>query len=116
MGAVYLAERADREYDRQVAIKLAPPDVAGSAGRLLRFRMERQILANLDHPNISSMLDGGITETGVPYLVMEYVDGLPIDAYCRTNGLPLVRAHRAVLHGLRRRRVRASQSGDPSRY
>jgi hypothetical protein len=89
MGAVYLAERADRQFDRQVAIKLAPADMAGSAGRLLRFRMERQILANLDHPNIASMLDGGITEDGLPFLVMEYVEGRPIDEYCGANALSI---------------------------
>jgi len=81
MGYVYLAERADREYEQLVAIKtinlgLATPTIAE------RFRQERQILANLDHPNIARLLDGGRTEAGVPYLVMEYIDGESILDYC----------------------------------
>jgi len=56
---------------------------------LLRFSVETQTLANLNHPNSARLLDGGITADGSPYLVMEYVDGVPIDDYCRENGLPL---------------------------
>jgi serine/threonine protein kinase len=81
MGAVYLAERDDQEYRKKVAIKLVRGD-ADSASVVRRFRQERQILAELDHPNIARLLDGGTTEDGVPYFVMEYVEGVPIDAYC----------------------------------
>lgn len=98
MGTVYLAERADRQYRRKVAIKLVRADIA--ADRVLeRFRAERQILANLDHPNIARMMDGGISDSGWPYLVMEYVEGTPIDAYCRDHSLSIrdcVRLFRTV--------------------
>ncbi len=81
MGDVYLAERADEEYQQQVAIKLVRSGVFSRQvqGRL---RMERQILATLQHPNIARLLDGGRAPDGTPYLVMEYIDGEPIDAYC----------------------------------
>jgi non-specific serine/threonine protein kinase/serine/threonine-protein kinase len=85
MGAVYLAERADGAYEQQVAVKLIR---SGALGReaLGRFRRERQILAWLNHPKIARLLDGGVTEAG-PYLVMEYVEGTPIDAHCDAHGL-----------------------------
>ncbi|MCG8455536.1 MAG: serine/threonine-protein kinase [Holophagales bacterium] len=81
MGAVYLAERADRSFHKQVALKVVKPGaiLPELAGRL---REERQILAGLEHPNIARLLDGGNTEDGRPYLVMEYVEGEPIDRYC----------------------------------
>lgn len=79
MGTVYLAVRADEEFDRQVALKLVG---MGSAATIVRrFRAERQILAHLDHPNISKLLDGGTTEDGRPYFVMDFVEGRPIDEY-----------------------------------
>ncbi len=82
MGVVYLAARADDQFERRVAIKLLHPG-ADSGGLIERFRNERQILAHLDHPNICRLFDGGVTELGEPYLVMEYVRGaLPIDEYC----------------------------------
>ncbi len=74
MGAVWLAERADGEYEQRVAIKLIRSALAGGAMRE-RFLNERQILAGLRHPNIAQLLDGGTTEDGAPYLVMEYVEG-----------------------------------------
>ena len=81
MAAVFLAVRADDEYRKQVAIKLVPPGL--DSGELLsRFRNERQTLAGLDHPNIVRLLDGGSTSEGVPFLVMDYVEGSPIDEYC----------------------------------
>jgi serine/threonine-protein kinase len=86
MGAVYLGRRADEEYDQQVAVKLLHPGLA-SAGLARRFRSERQILARLDHPNIAKLLDGGTTEDGQPYLVMELIAGVRIDAYCDEHGL-----------------------------
>jgi non-specific serine/threonine protein kinase/serine/threonine-protein kinase len=87
MGTVYLAERADEVYQKKVAIKVIRTEGAGSESILQRFRNERQILASLEHPNIARLLDGGSTETGLPYLVMEYVDGLPIQAYCEKHQL-----------------------------
>ena len=83
MGTVYLAARADQLYEQHVAIKLMHAGFAPKQSMRLRFSAERQILANLNHPNIARLLDGGITEDGLPYLVMEYVDGIPIDMYCR---------------------------------
>ncbi len=86
MGAVYLAVRDDDEFNKQVAIKLVWPGF-DSAEVIKRFRQERQILANLDHPNIARLLDGGTTEEGWPYVVMEYVDGVPITDYCNEHRL-----------------------------
>ena len=86
MGRVYLAARADDLYQQQVAIKLMHAGFAQRQRVLLRFGAERQILANLNHPNIARLLDGGV-EDGLPYLVMEYVDGVAIDEYCRKNAL-----------------------------
>lgn len=86
MGEVYRAVRADGEYDKQVAIKLIR---IGLDTRELvdRFRHERQILATLDHPNIARLLDAGTTEDGIPYLVMELIEGTPIDQYCDKKAL-----------------------------
>jgi non-specific serine/threonine protein kinase/serine/threonine-protein kinase len=84
MGAVFRAVRVDDEYRKEVAIKLAKEGFR-SGFAFERFRVERQILAALDHPNIARLLDGGRTEEGFPYLVMELVDGVPIDAYCDAN-------------------------------
>lgn len=81
MGAVYLAVRADDEYQKRVAIKVVQHDL-GNPEVLRRFRNERQILAGLDHPYIARLLDGGTTPDGMPYVVMEYVEGDPIDRYC----------------------------------
>lgn len=86
MGTVHLAVRADEAYRKQVAVKLLRRGM-DSDELVRRFRSERQILANLDHPNITKLLDGGSTESGRPYLVMEYVDGIPIDAYCDQHQL-----------------------------
>jgi len=81
MGAVWLATRYDKEYKKQVAIKMVKRGM-NSQEILRRFRTERQVLANLDHPNIARLIDGGSTPDGLPYLVMEYVEGTPIDQYC----------------------------------
>jgi non-specific serine/threonine protein kinase/serine/threonine-protein kinase len=81
MGEVYRAIRADGQYTKEVAIKLVRGGL-DSASVLQRFRNERQILASLDHPNIARLLDGGTTEDGIPYLVMELVEGVSIDSYC----------------------------------
>jgi serine/threonine-protein kinase len=88
MGSVFLAERDDEQFRQEVAVKLVPPEV-DSEEVVRRFRAERQILASLGHPGIARLLDGGVAEDGRPYLVMEYVDGEPIDAYCDRRSLPL---------------------------
>jgi eukaryotic-like serine/threonine-protein kinase len=88
MGTVYLAERSDGEFIQRVALKTLNSDVDQESAFLARFAAERQILANLSHPNIARLLDGGRDDRGVPYLVMEYVDGgKSIDGYCRHHGL-----------------------------
>ena len=86
MGEVYGAERADGQYDQQVAIKFVRAGY-DTAAIVERFRNERQVLASLDHPNIARLLDGGTTEDGIPYLVMELIEGTPIDQYCQTHQL-----------------------------
>ncbi len=86
MGAVYLARRADASFDKLVAIKLLKRGWT-SAAEVRRFRIERQILADLEHPSIAKLLDGGSTPGGQPYLVMEYVEGEPLDLYCERRGL-----------------------------
>ena len=88
MGEVFRARRADGQYEKEVAIKLVRTGY-GSAFILERFRNERQILASLDHPNIARLLDGGTTDDGVPYLVMELIDGTPIDEYCEQRALSI---------------------------
>ena len=86
MAAVFLAVRADGEYRQQVAIKLVLPGLEKDE-ILNRFRKERQTLAGLDHPNIVKLLDGGSTPEGLPYLVMDYVEGSHIDEYCDNRKL-----------------------------
>ena len=86
MAAVYLAARADHEFSKLVAIKLVQPGL-DSQHLLSRFRNERQTLAGLDHPNIVKLLDGGSTPEGLPFLVMDYVEGYPIDDYCDQHKL-----------------------------
>ena len=88
MGAVFLAERADRQYAQTVAIKVMAAQLLATEA-IGRFRAERQILANLNHPYIAQLIDGGSTDDGLPYLVMEYVDGLPIDQHCDDNKLSI---------------------------
>jgi len=89
MGTVFLAARADENYAQIVAIKLIHAAFWQSESILQRFRAERQILANLNHPNIARLLDGGMTPEGSPYLMMEFLDGTPIDEYCRRKGLSI---------------------------
>jgi hypothetical protein len=86
MGAVYLGTRADDVFDKLVAIKVVPGALVSGALRE-RFAHERQLLAGLDHPGIARVLDGGTTAEGLPFLVMEYVDGVPIDLYCDARRL-----------------------------
>ena len=88
MGTVYRAERADGQYRQDVAVK-----ILGSGPRdsyaIERFRTERQVLASLTHPNIAALLDGGFAPDRTPYLVMELVEGVPINEWCATQRLPL---------------------------
>jgi eukaryotic-like serine/threonine-protein kinase len=80
MGTVFLAERADGQFEKQVAIKILNRG-ADTAEILHRFRAERQILANLDHPNIARLLDAGTTEDGLPYFIMDYIVGVPVTRF-----------------------------------
>ena len=85
MGVVYEAQRDDRQFDRRAAIKILP--VLTAAMLAERFQFERQVLAALDHPGIARLFDAGTTGEGVPYFVMEYVDGQPVDVWCREHQL-----------------------------
>ncbi|MEM7052467.1 MAG: serine/threonine-protein kinase [Acidobacteriota bacterium] len=84
MGVVYLADRADGHFDQRAAVKVLSFRADGAEER---FARERQILADLEHPGIARLLDGGVTAEDRPYLVMEHVDGVPIDRYCREQEL-----------------------------
>ena len=86
MGTVYLGQRDDQEYHIDVAVKLVTPGM-DTGFVLQRFRRERQILASLDHPHIARLLDGGTIGEDVPYIVMEFVDGVRITEYCNQRGL-----------------------------
>jgi Tfp pilus assembly protein PilF len=86
MGTVYLAERADGAFRMTAAVKVVPLALASPAIEE-RFRRERQFLAGLDHPKIARLIDGGVSDTGLPYLVMEFVDGLTIERFCDARAL-----------------------------
>lgn len=88
MGTVFLAERADGQYEQQVAIKVVRIG-AGAEMIARRFHAERQILARLQHPHIATLLDGGTIDDSRPYLVMEYIDGVRIDTYSRDHDLSI---------------------------
>jgi eukaryotic-like serine/threonine-protein kinase len=88
MGTVYLAVRSDDQYQKRVAIKLVRSGMDSEFVRK-RFRHERQILANLDHPNISRLVDGGTTQNGMPWLAMEYIEGIEITEYCDQKQLSI---------------------------
>lgn len=89
MGAVFLAERADGKFDQRAAVKLLKREMNSAALRR-HFDQEREILASLDHPNIARLLNAGTTDDGIPFIAMEYVDGLPIDEFCAVHSLDLV--------------------------
>ena len=91
MAVVYLGERDDQQFRKRVAIKMLRPGIY-TAEIIHRFRNERQTLATLDHPNIVKLLDGGSTDDGLPYLVMDYVEGVRIDEYCGLQIFPLTPA------------------------
>ena len=86
MGAVYLAERADGQFEQRAALKILSPALLSPDG-LGRFNAERQILARLNHASIARLIDGGTTAEGIPYLVMEYIEGTAIDRYCEERRL-----------------------------
>ncbi len=88
MGTVHLAERCDETFDKSVAIKIVRRGM-DSEEIVGRFHKERQILAQLEHANIARLLDGGTTDSGLPYFVMEHVEGEPIDAYCDRRRLTI---------------------------
>jgi eukaryotic-like serine/threonine-protein kinase len=96
MGVVYLAERADGEFEQKVALKIVRRSFADTE-LARRFRQERQILATLNHPNIARLLDGGVSADGEPYIVMEHVEGVRIDDYCDTKNLSTARRLRLFL-------------------
>ncbi len=86
MSSVFLAVRDDDAYQRRVVVKVIRPGME-TEHVARRFRVERQILASLDHPNIARLFDGGTTDRDLPYFVMEYIDGVPIDVFCERNEL-----------------------------
>ena len=86
MGAVFLARRTDTAFEQQVAIKIMGVQLLATDA-IARFRVERQILADLNHPYIAQLHDGGTTDNDLPFLAMEYIDGLPVDRYCDEHDL-----------------------------
>ncbi|HNC46704.1 MAG TPA: protein kinase, partial [Acidobacteriota bacterium] len=88
MGVVYEAVRADDQFRKQVALKILKRGI-DTATVIHRFRNERQILASLQHPNIAQLLDGGMSDDGRPYFVLEYIEGKPIDIYCDDHKLSI---------------------------
>lgn len=99
MGAVYLAKRVDGQFDQLVALKVIAAHLGG-AGLVRRFQTERQLLASLNHPNITRLLDGGVTSSGDPYLVMEYVEGRTLDRECDERKLGIEQRLRLFLQVL----------------
>ena len=114
MGVVYLARRADNVFSKELCFKVVRPEKS-DAELIRRFHREREIVARLDHPNIARMLDGGTTEEGLPYAIMEYVEGEPIDVYCDRKRLTITERIQLIQHSLCGRSIRASESGHPPR-
>jgi serine/threonine protein kinase len=88
MGSVWLATRFDSDFTKSFAVKLVKPGM-DSQEILRRFRLEREVLSGLDHPNIARLIDGGSTPDGLPYLVMEYVEGTRIDQFCESRKISI---------------------------
>ena len=114
MGAVYEASRADNEFNKRAAIKLVKRGM-DTDFILRRFRKERQILAALDHPHIGGLLDGGTTEDGLPYFVMEYIEGQPLQLL-RQQQPKHHRTAETLSRDLRRSALRTPETGRPSRH
>jgi serine/threonine-protein kinase len=119
MGEVWLARRADGTYEMSAAVKVVRP--GWRAAQLVpRFRRERALLARLQHPNIAKLLDGGVIDAGLPYLVMEYVDGEPVTAWCearRASVRERLRLFRTICDAaLRAREPRHPPSLKPATY
>jgi len=96
MGTVFLAQRVDGVYEQTVALKIVRHGME-TPENICRFEKEREILAGLNHANIARLIDGGVTDFGLPYLVMEYVDGIPIDEYCEKNNLTISQRIKLVI-------------------
>jgi serine/threonine-protein kinase len=96
MGVVHLAERADGSFEKRVAIKVLP-NAASSREAVLRFEQERRILGRLSHPHIAQLVDGGVDARGLPYLVLEYVEGEPVDVWCDRRRAPIDQRLRLVV-------------------
>ena len=111
MGSVWLAERADGRFEGRAAIKLLNLSLMGASPSRgeERFKREGSLLARLSHPNIARLIDAGVSATAQPYLVLEYVDGLPIDRYCDEHALGVRSSRPALSRCSGRRGARARQ-------
>ena len=114
MGAVFAAVRDDGEFEQKVALKIIKSGLS-TATIVRRFRHERQILASLEHPNIARLLDGGMSDDGLPFYVMEFIEGEPIDEYCRAPSAGREGEAGALPAGLRRRLLRPPAPHRPPR-
>ncbi len=128
MGAVYLAERADGQFEKHVAIKILKRGT-DTDEVLRRFRIERQILANLEHPNITRLLDAGTTDDGLPYFVMEFIEGTPITRFVQRenvdfrgrfklflkicSAVDLAHRHHIIHRDIKPTNVLVNQDGEP---
>ena len=115
MAAVFLGERVGADFEQQVAIKLLRRGLYSELEQRL-FQRERQVLATLDHPNIARLIDGGVTDAGIPYLVMEHVDGVPITTYAHDARARSCAPSGIVPHRVPSGRSRASQPDRASRH
>jgi serine/threonine-protein kinase len=115
MGTVWLARRSDGRYEGQVAVKLLNAALIDPIGTE-RFRREGSTLARLAHPNIARLIDAGVADGGQPFLVLEYVEGRRIDAYCDDEGSSTERRLELFLQVLAAGGARALESDRPSRH